>query len=168
MPPATLTWTGCYEDGWGKLLVPEAYGHPAKYSRNLIRRIYQHALEQGMLARGGTILDPFGGVALGALDAQANGLHWVGIELEPRFCDLAQQNLAVAFLFEGDARGAPARVTDLPRYQPCTAGAAVPGLAAVRQVESRSERRLEHGLLGCDEQGAVVWLYAYGVFLAAQ
>ena len=39
------------------------------------------------------VLDPFGGVALGGLEAMRRGLHWVGIELEARFCVLAQQNI---------------------------------------------------------------------------
>jgi len=126
MPPEMLTWTGCYEDGWGKLLVPEAYGHPAKFSRSLIRRIYQHALQQGWLARGATILDPFGGVALGAIDALANGLHWTGVELEPRFHALGLENIALwnrrfstargwgtARLLQGDSRNLPALVGEV-------------------------------------------------------
>lgn len=40
-----------------------------------------------------TILDPFAGVALGALDATWNGLNWVGVELEPKFVNLGQQNI---------------------------------------------------------------------------
>ena len=64
-----------------------------------------------------TILDPFGGVALGALDAMRLGLTWVGCELEPKFVALGGQNIALwqrrfghvpgwgsARLIQGDSR----------------------------------------------------------------
>jgi len=35
------------------------------------------------------VLDPFGGVGLGACDALQQGLRWLGVELEPRFVALA-------------------------------------------------------------------------------
>lgn len=41
------------------------------------------------------MVDPFGGVALGALDAMMSGLHWIGCELEPRFHALGNQNIAL-------------------------------------------------------------------------
>src|SRR3990167_719800 len=40
-----------------------------------------------------TVLDPFAGVALGALDAMWNRLNWIGVELEPKFVSLGRQNL---------------------------------------------------------------------------
>jgi len=58
-----------------------------------VRRIYEHAFDQGWLEAGDTVLDPFGGVSLGALEAMRRGLHWVGVELEPRFVGLGQQNI---------------------------------------------------------------------------
>jgi len=54
----------------------------------LIRRIYDHMLEEGWLKAGDRVLDSFAGVALGALHAMHNGLHWVGLELEQRFVDV--------------------------------------------------------------------------------
>ena len=86
-------WTGCYFDGWQGEIVPEAFSHPAKVSRALIRRIYEHAFAEGWLYPGATVIDPFGGIAGTALDAMWNGCHWVGCELEPRFVGLAQQNI---------------------------------------------------------------------------
>ena len=83
-----MNWRGCYDGGWADLIVPEAFQHPAKYSRALIARIYDHCREQGWLQPGDVVLDPFGGVALGALDAMRLGLNWVGCELEPKFCRL--------------------------------------------------------------------------------
>src|SRR3990167_5224345 len=40
-----------------------------------------------------TVVDPFAGVALGALDAMWKGLNWVGCELEPKFVKLGQANI---------------------------------------------------------------------------
>lgn len=93
MTPTISRWDGCYRDAWQDLIVPEAFAHPAKYSRGLIHRIYRHLLEQGYGRPGQTICDPFAGVGLGALDAMTYGLSWIGCELEPRFHALAEQNL---------------------------------------------------------------------------
>jgi len=110
-------WHGLYKEGWGTSIVPGAFAHPAKFRPALIRRIYAHLLEQGYLQAGQTVLDPFGGVALGALHAMKNGLTWVGVELEERFVDLGQQNIDLwnarystmpgwgqAAIFQGDSR----------------------------------------------------------------
>jgi len=92
-------WTRCYGEGWTGLIVPEAFAHPAKFSRALIRRIYQHALEEGWLRAGDTVLDPFAGVALGALHCMKRGINWFGVELENAkgspFVDLGRQNLGL-------------------------------------------------------------------------
>lgn len=71
----------------------------------------------GWVKPGDTVLDCFGGCALGGLDAMGMGLHWVGIELEPRFVSLGQQNielwnrqlrgwhnLGTARIIQGDSR----------------------------------------------------------------
>jgi len=81
-------WENCYPSNWKGVIVPEAMSHPAKFSSRLIRRIYEHLFEQGWVVRGVKVLDPFGGVALGALHAMQMGLHWVGNELEPKFVEL--------------------------------------------------------------------------------
>jgi hypothetical protein len=86
-------WPGCYTDGWQGEIVEDAFQHPAKFSRALIRRIYQHALDKGWIAPGDVVLDCFGGVALGSLDAMWNGCLWVGCELEERFVILGRQNI---------------------------------------------------------------------------
>ena len=91
----TDLWEKCYDDSWKNEITPESFSHPAKFSRGLIRRIYAHMEEEGWLPENGIILDPFGGVALGGLDACLHGLTWVGIELESRFCALAEQNIAL-------------------------------------------------------------------------
>jgi hypothetical protein len=108
-----LNWTHCYDDTWKGLIVDEAFAHPAKFARGLIRRIYAHALGAGYLKPGDIVIDPFGGVALGGLDASMLGLHWRGCELEPRFVALAEQNIALwqrwqpdgtARIVQGDSR----------------------------------------------------------------
>ncbi len=115
---ADLTqWEGCYDNGWTGLIVPEAFSHPAKFSRSLIHRIYQHAKEMGWVHPGDYVLDPFGGVGLGALDAITMGLNWCGCELEQKFAELAQKNflkwnldlrgwpnLGTARMINGDSR----------------------------------------------------------------
>jgi hypothetical protein len=88
-------WLGCYNDNWKNEITPDAFAHPAKFSRGLIRRIYQHVLEEGWIAAGDQVLDPFGGVSLGGRDAVQAGLHWVGVELEPKFVELGNQNIAL-------------------------------------------------------------------------
>jgi hypothetical protein len=85
-----LDWYGLYKDSWQGEIVDEAFAHPAKYARGMIRAIYDYLIEQGYLKPGDTVIDPFGGVALGAFDALRHGLHWVGVELEPRFTMMAQ------------------------------------------------------------------------------
>ena len=111
-------WTGCYSDNWQGVIVPDAFAHPAKFARGLISRIYKHGIERGYWQPGDRIVDPFGGVALGGLDAMRLGLHWYGCELEPRFVapgnaninkwrrDLAMlgDGVGTATLLQGDSR----------------------------------------------------------------
>lgn len=84
---------GLYSEGWQGAIVEEAFAHPAKFSRRLIRWIYDHLAEERLVKPGDRVLDPFAGVALGALDAMRIGLHWTGVELEPEFVSLGQQNI---------------------------------------------------------------------------
>lgn len=111
-----IEWFGCYADSWQGEIVPEAFSHPAKFSRGLIARIYDHMLDSGYIKPGDIVGDPFGGVALGAIHAMLKGLHWRGVELEAKFVDLGGQNIALwqsrygdllrgtAVLAQGDSR----------------------------------------------------------------
>lgn len=115
---ATLDIYNLYRQSWQNELTPEAFVHPAKYSRGLIRWIYRHMMDNGWLRPGAVVLDPFAGVACGALDAMKHGLHYRGVELESRFITLAQQNIALwngryaahipgwgtAEIYQGDSR----------------------------------------------------------------
>lgn len=87
------SWSGCYPSQWKGLIVPQAMSHPAKFSSKLIRRIYDHMIDEGWLRIGDRVIDPFGGVALGALEAMRHGLIWQGIELEAKFVEMGGQNI---------------------------------------------------------------------------
>jgi hypothetical protein len=110
-------WENCYPSNWKGVITPEAMAHPAKYSSKLIRRIYEHMIEMDWLRAGDKVVDPFGGDALGALDAMRLGLHWYGVELEAKFAGLGTVNIlewnnrfgnmprwGSAHLFNGDSR----------------------------------------------------------------
>lgn len=88
-------WIGLYKESWTGVIAPEAFAHPAKYSRALIRAIYLHCNELGWTRPGDSVVDPFGGVALGGFDAMQFGLHWTGCELEAKFVGLGNQNIAL-------------------------------------------------------------------------
>lgn len=85
-------WTGCYGEQLTGYIVKEAFAHPAKFSKRLIERIYDHALAQGWLKPGDLVGDPFGGVGVGGIAAAYRGLAWIGCELEGKFVHLARQN----------------------------------------------------------------------------
>lgn len=86
----TREWFGLYTGNWNGDIHPTAVSHPAKFSRKLIFKIYEHAIEQGYVKPGDLVGDPFGGVALGARPAIELGLNWIGVELEQHFVDLGQ------------------------------------------------------------------------------
>lgn len=83
-------WFGLYGGGgWGGILNPEAYSHPAKVAPGLAAKLYEYALERGYLRPGDWVVDPFGGIGGFAYHAILNGLNFVGCELEQNFVDLA-------------------------------------------------------------------------------
>ncbi len=85
-------WHNCYDEGWKGLIVPEAFSHPAKMSRGLLKRILAHAKEQGWLKEGDVIVDPFGGIGSTGILGAYEGYQVVCCELEQKFVDLAEQN----------------------------------------------------------------------------
>lgn len=90
-----LDWHNLYSESWKNEIAPAAFQHPAKYSRALIRHIYEYLIKEKMVKPGDVVLDPFGGVALGGLDAALMGLHFIGCELEEKFVTLGNQNIAI-------------------------------------------------------------------------
>lgn len=111
-----LLWHNCYDASWKGVITAASFAHPAKFSRGLIDRIYQHCLERGYLQKGDTVGDPFGGVGTGGIIAGYNGLNWVGVELEERFVKMADDNfklhqaslmhmhLPIPRIMQGDSR----------------------------------------------------------------
>jgi len=170
-------WENCYERKWKKLIVNEAFCHPAKFSYNLIDRIYSHAMENGWIKKGDTVLDPFGGVALGALGAISNGMNWIGVELEKKFVRLGEENIAkwmievkrdlgTAKIIQGDSRklkfylakliGTPDMVISSPPYADSLSGSDKP------QDHKRHQElatKAGHGRIG---RGQLVYQNAYG------
>ena len=47
------------------------------------------------MTKGSKVIDPFGGVGLGALHALRLGLIWRGIELEPHFVKIGGENISL-------------------------------------------------------------------------
>lgn len=89
-----IEWHKLYGGGdWKKILVPDAFQHPAKVSYKLSQKIYVDLVNRDWLRRGDTVLDPFLGIGGFAFHAMKNGMNFVGIELEERFYKLAQQNV---------------------------------------------------------------------------
>jgi hypothetical protein len=86
-------WNGCYDDSWKGLISDESFAHPAKFSRGLIRRIYEYLRDEIGLPRWSVVVDPFGGVANGAVDAMDMGYVWAGCELEEKFWRLGEANI---------------------------------------------------------------------------
>jgi len=80
-------WLSCYGESWNGIICPESFSHPAKFSLALVKKIYDHIAEEGWLKSGDTILDPFGGVGLGAYRSLQDGYTFYAIELEPDFVD---------------------------------------------------------------------------------
>ena len=86
-------WHGCYSGSWNGILVPDAFAHPAKVAPGLSYRIYRHMIDAGYIQPGDSVIDPFGGIGGFGYHALLLGLHWTGVELEPRFVELGQRNL---------------------------------------------------------------------------
>ena len=58
----------------------------------LLKRILSHAKEQGWLKEGDVIVDPFFGIGSTGILGAYEGYYCIGIELEKKFCLLAEQN----------------------------------------------------------------------------
>lgn len=88
-----LEWHKCYPSYWRGVVVPGTMEHPAKFSSKLIKRIYDFIVENEWVESGDIVFDPFGGTALGALEAMRHGLSWRGIELEEHFQSIGKMNI---------------------------------------------------------------------------
>jgi len=61
----------------------------------LAERIYQHVIAEGWAGPGTIVIDPFSGIGGFAYHALKAGMHFHGVELEPKFVDLAAKNIAL-------------------------------------------------------------------------
>jgi modification methylase len=97
--------------------LPEATAHPGKMLPELAHRITaEYAPPDGL------VVDPMCGIGTTLVEAATQGRRSVGVELEPRWADLARKNLAHALpadraslgeVREGDARHLPELLADL-------------------------------------------------------
>ena len=97
--------------------LPATTAHPAKMLPDLARRITAEYAPPG-----GLVIDPMCGIGTTLVEAATQGRRSVGVELEPRWADLARRNLALALPPEhaglgevrvGDARHLPQVLADL-------------------------------------------------------
>lgn len=185
-------WDGCYDKGWGDMVVggtdapddgqetffevkaeESAYTHPAKFAAGLIQRIYAHGFTQGWWRAGDIIADPFAGIGCGGIIAAYKELRFVGVELEPRFAQIAARNFDMhaakwrnagdpfPHIILGDSRefaklvGGCAAVVTSPPYADSIKGDHGETETA---AESRDKRRTEGGSLGQSQRSG-----GYGV-----
>lgn len=90
-----IQWRGCYDGHWRDLIVAEAFTHPAKFAPELVRKIVNYGIARGYWKEGDTIGDPFGGIAGGGIICAYHRLKWIGVEIEPKFVELARKNIAL-------------------------------------------------------------------------
>ncbi len=97
--------------------LPQSTAHPGKMLPDLARRITTEYAPPG-----GLVVDPMCGIGTTLVEATTHGRRSVGVELEPRWADLARSNLAHALpadharlseVREGDARRLPELLADL-------------------------------------------------------
>jgi DNA modification methylase len=97
--------------------LPESTAHPGKMLPDLARRITAEYAPPG-----GLVVDPMCGIGTTLVEAATQGRRSVGVELEPRWADLARKNLAMALPADraglgevraGDARRLPELLADL-------------------------------------------------------
>lgn len=81
----TETWQHCYDDSWKGLITNDAFAHPAKMARGLVRRIFDELFAMNALRKGEVVLDPFGGVGTTGIEAASRGVQAYLVELEERF-----------------------------------------------------------------------------------
>jgi len=97
--------------------LPDSTAHPGKMLPDLARRITAEYAPPG-----GLVVDPMCGIGTTLVEAATQGRRSVGVELEPRWADLARRNLALALSADraglgevrvGDARRLPELLADL-------------------------------------------------------
>ena len=90
---APTVWIGCYDESYRGIITDASFAHPAKAARGLLRRIFDHAFEQGWLWKGAVVVDPFGGVGTTGIEAASRGCRCYMVELESRFVEFGKANI---------------------------------------------------------------------------
>lgn len=154
-------WNNTYDNQWSGMIVSEAFSHPAKFSPGLIQKIYAYGIESGWFKPGDVVADCFGGIGGGGIFAAYARLKWIGVELEQRFTDLANQNFDLhrpawrahgypePVIVQGDSRrfaeivGECAAICTSPPFVDCNVNigdvADTPGMR--QEISSRSHKR---------------------------
>lgn len=86
-------WSDCYDKSLKGLITQESFAHPAKVSRALTERIFDHGAKLGYWQSGDLIVDPFGGICTTGLIGAYRGYQVLSVELERRFVELGQANI---------------------------------------------------------------------------
>lgn len=68
----------------------ELWGHPTIKPLEIVRNIIGNSMPNG----GGIVLDPFLGSGTTAVAARQLGYDWIGIEVDPAFCEVARRRIA--------------------------------------------------------------------------
>jgi len=84
----------CLTSGQEHICKPEHFKHPATFPFKLAS---DHIVSWSNI--GNTILDPFLGSGTTAVAAKQLGRKFIGIEIEPKYCEIAKQRLAQEELF---------------------------------------------------------------------
>jgi site-specific DNA-methyltransferase (adenine-specific) len=71
--------------------MPEKTAHPTQKPLELVRRLVAAASPRGAL-----VVDPFGGSGTTFAACEALGRRWLGCELDPRYCAVIAERLALA------------------------------------------------------------------------
>jgi len=96
LPPVPIIeWHGAYDQSWKGFITDESFAHPAKASRALLGKIFDHLFSIGALSRGGSVIDPFGGIGTTGIIGAWRACEVTCCELEPRFFELAKANFAM-------------------------------------------------------------------------
>lgn len=83
-----------YAVGGGNMGDNICHGHPAVFPESLAR---DHILSWSN--EGDTVLDPFSGSGTTAKMAKHNGRQFIGIEVNPEYCEIAEERLRQGVLF---------------------------------------------------------------------
>src|SRR3990167_11236050 len=89
-----LYWHGCYgsDAHFKQYFDPNTYAHPAKISPLLADRIFKHLEKLKLLKEGMTVLDFMAGSGRIPLLASLRGYKGLGVELEPHFVKMCNDN----------------------------------------------------------------------------